>query len=53
MNWDLESIAYGESVRKHLKSDYIYEQYDCMSYAVFVDEDTECILLKPTGDVDP
>ena len=50
-DWDLESIAYGDSVRESLNSDYIHEQKDCMSYAVFVDGDN--ILLKPTSEVEP
>ena len=50
-DWDLESIAYGDSVRESLNSDYIDEQKYCMSYAVFVDGDS--ILLKPTSEVEP
>ena len=50
-DWDLESIAYGDSVRESLNSDYIYDQKDSMNYAVFVDGDS--ILLKPCNEVEP
>jgi len=53
MSWRLESLAFGENVRRELQSEVIYDTHDSVTYAVFVDPDTNEILLKPADNVEP
>jgi len=51
--WKLELIAYGDSIRQELNSDYINGELGAMQYAVFVKTDTGEIRLVPINQVEP